>query len=249
MARIAEDEHPDIVLEEGDTVIFSSRIIPGNERAIGRLQNALAELGVEIITEHDHFVHVSGHPAQDELIRMYQLVRPAIAVPVHGEARHLMAQARLAEQCQVPQSIVTRNGEVVQLAPGPAAVIGEVPSGGWWSTASRCIDATGESAQEPPAHGVQRRGVGDHRHGPQGHAAGAAAGHGAGPCSTMAGDAEELGSRVVAGAGRAFGHASGATTTRCARRPAWPCAARSRRWHGKRPVTQVHLVRLKGGAE
>jgi ribonuclease J len=129
LARIAEDDHPEIVLEEGDTVIFSSRIIPGNERAIGRLQNRLAGLGVEIITEHDHLVHVSGHPAQDELTRMYQLVRPRVAVPVHGETRHLLAQARLAEQCQVPQTVVTRNGEVVKLAPGPAAVIGEVPTG------------------------------------------------------------------------------------------------------------------------
>ncbi|HEX7969985.1 MAG TPA: ribonuclease J, partial [Stellaceae bacterium] len=81
LARIADDDHPEIVLEEGDTVIFSSRVIPGNERTIGRLQNRLAALGVEIITEQDHFVHVSGHPAQDELTRMYQLVRPRIAVP------------------------------------------------------------------------------------------------------------------------------------------------------------------------
>ncbi|HZB93313.1 MAG TPA: ribonuclease J, partial [Stellaceae bacterium] len=129
LARIAEDDHPEIVLEPGDTVIFSSRIIPGNERAIGRLQNRLAALGVEVLTEHDHFVHVSGHPAQDELTRMYQMVRPRIALPVHGETRHLLAQARLAEQCQVPQTVVTRNGEVVKLAPGPAAVIGEVPTG------------------------------------------------------------------------------------------------------------------------
>src|SRR6185312_9755566 len=129
LARIADDDHPEVVLEAGDTVIFSSRIIPGNERAIGRLQNRLAALGVEVITEHDHFVHVSGHPAQDELTRMYQMVRPRIAIPVHGETRHLMAQARLAEQCQVPQSLVTRNGEVVKLAPGPAAVLGEVQTG------------------------------------------------------------------------------------------------------------------------
>ncbi|MGH7073566.1 MAG: ribonuclease J, partial [Stellaceae bacterium] len=123
LSRIADDDHREIVLEEGDTVIFSSRIIPGNERAIGRLQNKLAALGARIITENDAPVHVSGHPAQDELLRMYQTVRPRIAVPVHGETRHLMAQARLAEQCQVPQTLVTRNGEMVKLAPGPAAVI------------------------------------------------------------------------------------------------------------------------------
>jgi ribonuclease J len=129
LARIADDEHPQIVLETGDTVIFSSRIIPGNERSIGRLHNKLADLGVEVLTEHDHFVHVSGHPAQDELTRMYELVKPQLAVPVHGEARHLLAHARLAEDCDVPRAIVTRNGEVVKLAPGVPAVIGEVETG------------------------------------------------------------------------------------------------------------------------
>ena len=85
-------------------MIFSSRIIPGNEKAIGRLQNALVRLGVEIVTEEDHFVHVSGHPARDELVRMYQMVRPQIAVPVHGEARHLIAHAELAAECQVQRA-------------------------------------------------------------------------------------------------------------------------------------------------
>jgi ribonuclease J len=127
--RIAEDEHPEIVLEPGDTVIFSSRVIPGNERAIGRLQNKLAHLGIDIISEHDHLVHVSGHPAQDELARMYALVKPKIAVPVHGEARHLMAHAKLAEECGVAQALVTHNGQMVRLAPGEPGVIGEVPTG------------------------------------------------------------------------------------------------------------------------
>jgi len=129
LTRIAEDEHPEIVLEAGDTVIFSSRIIPGNERAIGRLHNKLADLGVEVVSEQDHFVHVSGHPAQDELQRMYRMVKPRLALPVHGEARHLLAHARLAEECGVPRALVTRNGEVVKLAPGEAAVLGEVESG------------------------------------------------------------------------------------------------------------------------
>ncbi|HKT20931.1 MAG TPA: ribonuclease J [Stellaceae bacterium] len=129
LARIADDEHPQIVLEAGDTVIFSSRIIPGNERSIGRLHNKLADLGVEVVTEHDHFVHVSGHPAQNELTRMYELVKPQLAVPVHGEARHLLAHARLAEACGVPHAVVTRDGEVVKMAPGEPAVIGEVETG------------------------------------------------------------------------------------------------------------------------
>ncbi len=145
LVRIAADEHAHIVLEAGDTVIFSSRTIPGNERAIGRLQNALVRLGVDIITEHDHFVHVSGHPAQDELERMYRAVRPRVALPVHGEARHLRAQAQLADACGVPQIIVTRNGEIVRLAPGPAAVIGEVPTGRLVADGKALIDAGDET--------------------------------------------------------------------------------------------------------
>jgi ribonuclease J len=129
LARIARDDHPTVSLEKGDTVIFSSRIIPGNERSIGELQNGLVRLGVEIITERDHFVHVSGHPARDELLAMYQWVRPRIAIPVHGEARHLRAHARLAESCQVGQALVIENGDVVRLAPGPAAVVDSAPAG------------------------------------------------------------------------------------------------------------------------
>ncbi len=129
LTRIANDDHPDVTLEAGDTVIFSSRVIPGNEVSIGRLQNQLASLGVEIVTAKDEFVHVSGHPARDELIQMYQWVRPRIAVPVHGEARHLLAHAALARECQVPEEVVPTNGSIVRLAPGRATVIGEAPSG------------------------------------------------------------------------------------------------------------------------
>jgi ribonuclease J len=129
LARIARDDHPSVELEPGDVVIFSSRIIPGNEKSIGRLQNALARLGIEIVTEEDHFVHVSGHPARDELIRMYQMIRPRIAIPVHGEARHLIAHANLAAECQVPQPLVIENGDMVRFASGAAAIVDEVPVG------------------------------------------------------------------------------------------------------------------------
>jgi ribonuclease J len=129
LSRIARDDHPHIVLETGDVAIFSSRIIPGNEKAINRLQNGLVRLGVEIVTEEDHFVHVSGHPARDELVRMYQMVRPRIAVPVHGEARHLIAHAELAGECQVHQPLVIQNGDMVRLAPSGASVVDEVPVG------------------------------------------------------------------------------------------------------------------------
>jgi len=129
LARVVAGEHPHITLEAGDTAIFSSRIIPGNERAIFRLQSGLARLGVAIVTEHDEFVHVSGHPARDELAEMYAWVRPQIAIPVHGEARHLIEHARFARECQVRDVVVVTNGDIVQLAPGPAAVVGQAPFG------------------------------------------------------------------------------------------------------------------------
>ena len=129
LSRIADDDHPEVSLEAGDTVIFSSREIPGNERAIGRLHNKLASMGIDIITARDEHVHVSGHPARDELVQMYQWVRPKIAVPVHGEARHLIAHAELARECQVPEPVGARNGYVVRLAPGRATVVDEVPHG------------------------------------------------------------------------------------------------------------------------
>ena len=129
LARIARDDHPNVTLEEGDVVIFSSRIIPGNETAINRLHNALVRLGVEVVTAEDHFVHVSGHPARDELVRMYQMVRPRIAIPVHGEARHLTAHAELARDCQVHDALVVQNGDMVRLDGGGAAIVDEVPVG------------------------------------------------------------------------------------------------------------------------
>ncbi|MGH7184977.1 MAG: ribonuclease J, partial [Pseudomonadota bacterium] len=129
LSRIARDDHPQVTLEPGDVVIFSSRIIPGNEKAIGALQNDLSRLGVEVVTGADEPVHVSGHPARDELTSMYQWVRPKIAIPVHGEARHLAAHARLAKSCQVPQALVIENGAIVRLAPGAARVIDDAPTG------------------------------------------------------------------------------------------------------------------------
>jgi ribonuclease J len=110
-------------------VIFSSRIIPGNEREIFELQNKLAALGVAVLTERDHFVHVSGHPARDELAEMYRWVRPRIAVPVHGEMRHMTEHARFARELQVPEAVVVQNGQMLRLAPGRAEIVDETPSG------------------------------------------------------------------------------------------------------------------------
>ncbi len=127
--RIANDDNPKIKLEDGDAVVFSSRIIPGNDVSIFRLQNRLVQKGIEIITDDDHFIHVSGHPAREELTQMYQWVRPQIAVPVHGEARHLAEHAKLARACQVPEQILAENGDMIRLSPGPAKIVGHVPSG------------------------------------------------------------------------------------------------------------------------
>jgi ribonuclease J len=129
LPRIARDDHSHIKLAADDVVIFSSRIIPGNEVSIGRLQNQLALMGVKVITERDHFVHVSGHPARDELIHMYQWVRPQIAVPVHGETRHLYGHAELARACQVPFAPVIANGDVVRLSRSGPEIVGQVRTG------------------------------------------------------------------------------------------------------------------------
>ncbi len=129
LARIAEGSHPFVTLGRGDTCLFSSREIPGNERAILELQNKLAMRGVNIITGKDRHIHVSGHPCRDELRAMYEMVRPQIAIPTHGEQRHLMEHAKFALSLQVPEALAVKNGDMIRLAPGPAAVIDEVPNG------------------------------------------------------------------------------------------------------------------------
>ncbi len=245
LARIADDDHPEIVLEEGDTVIFSSRIIPGNERAIGRLQNKLAGLGVDIITEQDAPVHVSGHPAQDELLRMYQTVRPQIALPVHGETRHLLAQARLAEQCQVPQTVVTRNGEMIKLAPGPALVIGDVPVGRLVVDGTQLIAASSEaikSRQRLVFNGAALASLVLDRNGAL-KAAPQVTVHGLGDD-----EADDLGIRLSERIAEALAELSPRDrrddeTVREAARLALRRSLKA--WHGKRPVTEIHLARIK----
>ncbi|MDA0366931.1 MAG: ribonuclease J [Proteobacteria bacterium] len=129
MSRIAFHDHPYVDLARGDTVIFSSKMIPGNERAIGTLCNRLVESGIEVLTERSDFVHVSGHPRREELKRMYGYIRPEIAVPVHGEAVHLAEHASLAESLGVPVVVTPSNGRVIRLAPGPVEVVDHVVSG------------------------------------------------------------------------------------------------------------------------
>jgi ribonuclease J len=129
LARISNDDHPEITLNRGDSVIFSSRTIPGNEKAVGAIINNLILQGVEVITDRTHLVHVSGHPRRDELRDMIAWIRPQLLIPVHGEALHLHEHAKLARAAGVPRVLVVRNGDLVKLGPGDPGIVGEVPSG------------------------------------------------------------------------------------------------------------------------
>lgn len=129
LSRMANGDHRHMTLAKDDTVIFSSRIIPGNERALGRLINKLTLMGVGVLTERDAPVHVSGHPGRAELQKMYEWIRPDIAIPVHGEARHLRRHADFARSLGVPHSLAPANGDIIRLAPGPVAIVDQAPSG------------------------------------------------------------------------------------------------------------------------
>jgi ribonuclease J len=128
LGRIAFDQHP-LKLDAGDLVVFSSKQIPGNEIAIGRIQNALASKGVRMITDRQAHVHVSGHPGRPELELMYKWIRPRIILPVHGEMRHIVEQARFAQSVGVPDAVVQENGTVVRLAPGEPKTVGRERAG------------------------------------------------------------------------------------------------------------------------
>lgn len=149
LARIADGTHPHVKLGAGDSVVFSSRVIPGNEIPIRNLQNKLTENGVRLYTERDHpGIHVSGHPCRDELAEMYSWARPQIAVPTHGERRHLMEHAAFARDLQVPQQVTPRNGDMVRLAPGRAEVIDEVPAGRLFVDAGVLTPENGDALRE-----------------------------------------------------------------------------------------------------
>jgi ribonuclease J len=243
MSKLATNGHRDLVLEEGDAAIFSSRVIPGNERSVGRLQNALLARGVEVVTDREAHIHVSGHPARDELVRVYQWVRPRIALPVHGEVRHMVEHAALARTCQVPETIVAPNGTLVRLAPGPAEIIDHVHAGRLardgdvvvpiegmalqerrkllWNgaaTATLVIDAQGQARAEPV---VSLRGIQDEDGG--------------------------LAEAVVAGLKEALADLSAAERRDNGRieEAARQTVRRVVRAHlGKKPLTDVHIVRI-----
>lgn len=129
LARIAEDAHPEIALSARDKVIFSSRTIPGNEKAVGHIINGLVTRGVEVITDRTHLVHVSGHPRRGEIAEFYSWLKPAAVVPVHGEALHLHEHARFARSLGIPTVVEGANGKVIKLAPGKPEIIDTAPAG------------------------------------------------------------------------------------------------------------------------
>lgn len=141
IARMADGEHPDLTLAKGDLVIFSSRTIPGNEKAVNRIQNALVQMGCDLLTDQEALVHVTGHPRRDELKQMYAWIKPEVAVPMHGEARHLNAHAELARQAGVAQVVTAYNGEMVRLAPGRAEIIDDVPVGRLFRDGNLVVDS------------------------------------------------------------------------------------------------------------
>jgi ribonuclease J len=141
LARIAEGNHPEVTFGRGDRIIFSSRAIPGNEKAVSRIINGLVDQGIEVITDRTHLVHVSGHPRRAELLDMIGWVRPKILIPVHGEALHMAEHATLARGAGVGQVLQCRNGDLVRLAPGAAELIDEVPSGRLYKDGSLLIGA------------------------------------------------------------------------------------------------------------
>ena len=144
LARMAEDSHP-IGLTTGDVVLFSSRQIPGNELAIGRVQNLLAARGIEMVTDRQSDIHVSGHPGRPELEALYGWLRPDILVPVHGEMRHMQEQARLGRSRGIPQAVVQQNGDIVRLAPGEAGKLAATRAGRLVLDGDIIVPADGEA--------------------------------------------------------------------------------------------------------
>jgi ribonuclease J len=141
LSRIAQDEHPDVAFSRGDRVIFSSRAIPGNEKAVMRVINGLVSQGIEVITDRTHLVHVSGHPRVDELKDMIGWVRPQILLPAHGEPLHMAEHAALARRLGVGKVVLCRDGELIRLAPGEPGKIDEVPAGRLYKDGSLLVSA------------------------------------------------------------------------------------------------------------
>jgi len=149
MNRIVNGSHPDVFLEEGDCVIFSSKIIPGNEKKLYNLQNQIVRNNIEIISEENAFVHVSGHPNRDDLKDMYKWVKPKSVIPVHGEHRHMQEHANFAKEMQVPKTLLIENGDIIKLLPGDAPkVVDKAPSGRMYLDGSINVETDAKSIKD-----------------------------------------------------------------------------------------------------
>ena len=140
MNRIVNQEHPDVYLDEGDTVIFSSRIIPGNEKKLFKIHNQLVKNNINVISEENAFIHVSGHPGRDEMKDMYEWIKPKISIPVHGEHRHMKEHYDFATSLGVPQPMLIENGDMIRIAPGEPKIIDKVHNGKLYVDGNRVID-------------------------------------------------------------------------------------------------------------
>jgi ribonuclease J len=236
LSRIAEGTHP-IALEAGDVVLFSSRQIPGNELAIGRIQNLLADRDIELVTDRQSPIHVSGHPGRPELQALYGWLRPKILVPVHGEIRHMREQARLGRACGIESAVTQKNGDLVRLAPGRPGKFGEVRAGRLVLDGDIIAPADGEAM-------VMRR-----RLAHNGIVTVAVARGGgievAGIGLPLDEDYDDFVAEARADVGQALAKLKGASARdRAARSEAARLAARraAQRWSGKKPQVQVLLM-------
>ncbi|MDA7469639.1 ribonuclease J [Candidatus Pelagibacter ubique] len=148
LMRISSNTHPDVFIEKDDAVIFSSKIIPGNEKKLYKLQNQLVKDGIEVISEESEFVHVSGHPNRDDLREMYDWVKPHCAVPVHGEHRHMIEHMKFAKEMKVPHPVQVENGDIVKLAPGKPHVFDKAPSGRLYLDGNMSVEEDAQSIKD-----------------------------------------------------------------------------------------------------
>jgi ribonuclease J len=236
LARVADESHP-VALEKGDVVLFSSRQIPGNEIAIGRVQNKLAERGVEMVTDRQSEIHVSGHPGRPDLEALYGWLRPDVLIPVHGEMRHMQEQARLGRERGIPHAVVQQNGDIVRLAPGKPSKLAKVRAGRLVLDGDIIVPADGETIMT--RRRLSRDGILvvtlDERRRPQVHGFGL-------PLDEDYDDfVKEAEADVVQALGRLKGPQS---RDREAVSEAVRLAARraAQRWSGKKPQTRVILA-------
>ena len=148
MMRISNYTHPDILIEKNDAVIFSSKIIPGNEKKLYKLHNQLIKNGIEVISEDSEFVHVSGHPNREDLKEMYNWVKPECVIPVHGEHRHMIEHINFAKEMKVPNPVQVENGDIVKLSPGNPHVFDKAPSGRLYLDGNVSVEEDSQSIKD-----------------------------------------------------------------------------------------------------